>query len=309
MARSIWSGTTSFGLVSVPIKLYSAIEQKDVSFNMIDEKTKSRIRYKRVSEKTGREIDNDRIVKGYEIRKDEYVLIDPEELEEFDPKATRTIDIEDFVALDEIDPIYYERTYYLAPARGGERAYALLQKAMEQKGRVAIGRLVMRNKQYLAAMRPYGRALALETMLFPDEVRSLDDIDDLPDRRARVNDKELQVANQLIDSLTTGWDPSKYHDTYRERLLAYIEKKAKGEAVELETTEEAPKVGSLLDALRASVERTSKDGAANKDDRGREIDITDATLDELREEAKKLDIPGRSKMSKRELASAVKRAS
>lgn len=257
MPRSIWTGTISFGLVSVPIRVFSAIEQKDVSFHMIDEKTKSRIRYKRVSEKTGREIDNDRIVKGYEIRKGEYVLLDPDELEEFDPQTTRAIDIEDFVALDEIDPIYFEHTYFLAPGAGGERAYALLQKAMEKTQKIAIGRVVMRNKQYLAAIRPYGRALALETMFFPDEVRDVEDLSELPERRARVNDKELKIAEQLIESLSSPWKPERYKDTYRESLLAYIKKKAKGDAVEIEEqTEETPAVRNLLDALRASVEET-----------------------------------------------------
>jgi DNA end-binding protein Ku len=257
MPRATWSGTVSFGLVSVPIRVYSAIEQKDVAFHMVDAKTKSRIRYKRVAEKSGREVGDERIVKGYELGKGEYVLLEPDELADLNPKATRTIDIEDFVALDEIDPIYFEHTYFLAPGAGGERAYALLQKAMEKTGKIAIGRVVMRNKQYLAAIRPFGRALAMETMLFPDEVRDVEDLSDLPDRRARVNDKELKVAEQLIGSLTTSWKPERYEDTYRKQVLAYIRKKAKGQTVEVEEhAGETTAVKDLMEVLRASVEST-----------------------------------------------------
>lgn len=259
MARSIWRGTISFGLVSLPIRVFAAVEQKDVSFHMVDEKTKSRIRYKRVSERSGREVTDERIVKGYEISKDNYVLVDPDELADLMPEATRSIDIEDFVSLDEIDPIYYEHTYFLAPGKGGEKAYALLHRAMEEKRMVGIGRVVMRNKQYLAAIRPYERALAMETMLFHDEIREVAELDELPARRARVDAKELKMAEKLIDQLATQWQPSKYTDTYREKLLTYIKKKAKGQTVEVErAAEETPKVRDLMDALRASVEGARK---------------------------------------------------
>jgi DNA end-binding protein Ku len=262
MPRSIWSGAISFGLVSVPVKLFSAISQRDVSFHQIDKTSGARIRYKRVSEKTGREIPYERIAKGYEVDKDEYVVIDPKELEKFTPDATRRIDIEDFVDLTEIDPIYFEHPYFLAPDKGGDKAYMLLRKAMEKSGKIGIGKVVIRNKEYLAAIRPYGdKALALETMLFPDEVNDVEEVPGLPDRRAKVTDKELRMANQLIDSLSGEFDPEKYHDEYREHVMDFIKKKSKGGTVTIEEEEpERPAVIDLMDALRASVEESGKGG-------------------------------------------------
>jgi DNA end-binding protein Ku len=186
MPRAIWSGSISFGLVNVPVKLYSAVHQQDLSFHQFQEGTNARIRNKRVSEKTGKEVPYEDIVKGYEVEKGKYVMIDPDELAEFQPRATRTIDIEDFVALADIDPIYYDATYYLAPddSEGARKAYALLREAMEDQGRVAIGRLVMRTKQYLAAIRPLEGALAVSTMLFHDEVVPISDIDGIPTGRS-----------------------------------------------------------------------------------------------------------------------------
>jgi DNA end-binding protein Ku len=258
--RSIWSGAISFGLVSVPVKLFSAISPKDVSFHQIDKSSGARIRYKRVSEKTGREIPYERIAKGYELDKDEYVVLDPKELEKFIPDATRRIDIEDFVDLSEIDPIYYEHPYFLAPDKGGDKAYMLLRKAMDRSGKIGVGKVVIRNKEYLAAIRPYGdRALALETMLFPDEINDVEDVPGLPDARTRVSDKELKMANQLIESLSTEFDPEKYHDEYREQVLDFIKKKAKGGTVTIEEEErERPAVVDLMEALRASVEEGGK---------------------------------------------------
>ena len=262
MPRSLWSGAISFGLVSVPVKLFSAISQKDVSFHQIDKSSGARIRYKRVSEKTGREIPYERIAKGYEVDKDEYVVIDPKELEKFTPDATRRIDIEDFVDLTEIDPIYFEHPYFLAPDKGGDKAYMLLRKAMEKSGKIGIGKVVIRNKEYLAAIRPYGdKALALETMLFPDEVNDIEDVPGLPDRRAKVTDKELRMANQLIDSLSGEFDPDKYHDEYREHVMDFIKKKSKGGTMTIEEEEsERPAVIDLMDALRQSVEESGKGG-------------------------------------------------
>ena len=262
MPRSIWSGAISFGLVSVPVKLYSAISQKDVSFHQIDKSSGARIRYKRVSEKTGREIPYERIAKGYELDGDEYVVIDPKELEKFAPDATRRIDVEDFVDLSEIDPIYFEHAYYLAPDKGGDKAYMLLRKAMEKSGRIGIGKVVIRGKEYLAAIRPYGdNAIALETMLFPDEVVDVDTIPALPERRTKVSDKELRMATQLIDALSGEFDPEKYKDEYRERVLQFIKKKAKGGTVTIEEEEPSrPAVADLMEALRASVEESGKRG-------------------------------------------------
>jgi DNA end-binding protein Ku len=256
MARSIWTGSISFGLVNVPVKVYSAVRQQDLHFNQFDPNG-NRIRYKRVSEKTGREVDYGDIVKGYEVKKGKYVMVDPEELEAFEPRATRTVDIDDFVDLDDIDPIYYEHTYYLVPAEkgaGAAKAYRLLLEAMEKQGKVGIGSVVMRGKQYLAAIRPLDGVLALSTMLFADEVLSPKDLEEKPAARANVSDREVKMASQIISSLTTKWDPKRYHDTYRERVEDYLAKKAKGETVEVEPMPEEPsKVGDLMTALEDSL--------------------------------------------------------
>jgi DNA end-binding protein Ku len=255
--RPIWTGTISFGLVTIPVRMHTAISQKDVRFHMIDKKSGARIRNKRVSAKTGREVSTEQIAKGYELGRDRYVVIDPEELETLDAKATHTIDIEDFVDLEEIDPIYFENTYYLAPGRGGDKAYALLHKAMEDQERIGIGRVVIRTKQYLAAIRPMGKALVMHTMLFGDEVVPVSDIEGIPERMPRVSDQEKQMAKRLIESMTVAFDPDRYKDEYRERVEDLIAKKAEGETVEITETEdeESPKVASLIEALKASVER------------------------------------------------------
>ena len=262
MPRPIWSGAISFGLVTVPVKLYPAVHSKDVSFHQIDESSGARIKYKRVSEKTGREVPFERIAKGYEVDDGEYVVIDPKELEKFAPEATRRIDISDFVDLDDIDPIYYEHAYFLAPDKGGDKAYALLLKAMDDAGKVAIGRVVIRTKEYLAAIRPYGnKALALETMLFPDEIDDVSEVPGIPGRAAKVTPQELKMAKQLIESLSSEWDPDKYQDTHRKRVLDFIKKKARGKTIEIEHHEEArPAVADLMEALRASVDKSSKKG-------------------------------------------------
>ena len=256
MARAIWSGAINFGLVSVPVKLFTAVKPKDIAFHQVDEKTCARIRYKRVSDKTGREVPYEKIAKGYEIGDDKYVVIEPKELEELTPEATHTIDIEDFVELEQIDPIYYEHTYFLAPDTGGDKAYTLLLKAMKDSQKVAIGRVVIRTKEYLAAIRPYERALALETMYFPDEIVSVDDIRGLP-KQQRPADREMKMAKQLIDSLSTDFDPDKYHDEYRKRVEGLIKKKAKGQTITIhEEAKETPKVVDLIEALKASVEQS-----------------------------------------------------
>lgn len=274
MPRALWSGSINFGLVSVPIKLYSAVSQKDISFHQIDEKSGARIRYKRVSEKTGREVPFERIAKGYEISKDRYVVLDKEELEALDAERTHTIDIEDFVDLDEIDPVYYEHTYYMAPGRGADKAYSLLWRALDGANKVGIGRVVIRTKQYLAAIRPVRGALALDTMLFPDEIVPVDSIEGLPVDRARVAEREMKMARQLIDSLSTEFDPDKYHDEYRARVEKLIARKAKGKTLEIDQVdEERPQVLSLIEALKASVEETkgggAKGGRAKKESRPR----------------------------------------
>jgi len=255
MARAIWSGAINFGLVSVPVKLFSAVRQKDVSFHQVDEASGSRIKYKRVSEKTGREVPYERIAKGYEVDDGEYVVIDPKELEQFVPEATKRVDISDFVDLAEIDPIHFQHTYFLAPDKGGDKAYALLFKAMDDEDKIGIGRVVIRNKEYLAAIRPYGkRGLALETMYFPDEVVDIDTIPGVPDRAPRVGEKELKMARQLVGSLSGEWEPDHYRDTYREQVVDLIERKAAGETIEsVAPASTAPAVIDLMAALEASV--------------------------------------------------------
>ena len=253
MPRPIWSGAISFGLVNVPVKLFSAVSSKDVRFHQLDGKSKSRIKQKRVSAVTGEEVPFDDIVKAYEIAPDNYVTITPEELETLDPKATKTIDIEDFVDLDQIDPVYYERPYYLVPDKGGQKAYALLRNAMRESNKVGIARVVLRTKQYLAAIRPKDDALVMETMLFADEVNPLDELD-LPGPDVDVTEREEKMARSLIDSLTTDFEPDKYRDEYRERVLELIEQKASGQEIVVEeAAEEAPRVVDLMAALEASL--------------------------------------------------------
>jgi DNA end-binding protein Ku len=255
MARAIWTGAISFGLVNVPVKLYSATSPKTVRFHQLSGKTGTRIRQKRVDPTTDQEVPYEDIVKGYEITPDRYVVIQPEELEALDPKATRTIDIEEFVDLDDIDPIYYDHSYYLAPTGGGAKAYRLLLDAMRQAGKVGIGRVVIRSKQQLCALRPTDEVLTLTTMLFGDEVLSPERIDELESvSEAEASDRELKMAEQLIDSLSAEFEPTKFHDEYRERVLELIERKAAGEEIAVQPEAEAPAAApDLMAALEASL--------------------------------------------------------
>src|SRR5438477_8248156 len=232
MARAIWSGAISFGLVNVPVKLYSATSPKTVRFHQVSSKTGARIRQKRVDPSTGEEVPYEEIVKGFEISPDRYVLIDPEELDALDPKATKTVDIEDFVDLEQIDPIFYDHSYYLAPTSGGAKAYRLLLDAMREAGKVGIGRVVLRSKQQLCALRPTGEVLTLTTMLWGDEVLPPDRLDELESvAEAEATPRELQMAEQLIDSLSAEFDPLEFHDEYRQQVLDLIERKAAGEEI------------------------------------------------------------------------------
>ena len=255
MPRSIWSGAISFGLINVPIKLYSAVSRKTVRFHQLNEKTGNRIQQKRVDSSTGEEVTFDDIVKGYELTKDSYVVITPDELDALDPEKTRTIEIEDFVDLADIDPIYYDHPYYLVPAKGAEKAYGLLLGAMEEAGKVAIARVVIRSKEQLVAIRPAGELLMMETMIFHDEVVPPEQLDELPDAKdLKATERELKMAQQLIDSLSTDFEPDRYRDEYREKVLELVERKAQGEeiAVQAEAPEPA-KVPDLMAALEASL--------------------------------------------------------
>jgi DNA end-binding protein Ku len=270
MPRAIWSGAISFGLVNVPVKLYSATSPKTVRFHQISSKTGTRIRQQRVDPSTGEEVPYDEIVKGYEIGPDRYVLISSEELETLDPKATRSIDIEEFVDLDDIDPIYYDHSYYLAPGAGGAKAYRLLLDAMREAGKVGIGRLVLRTKQQLCALRPGDDVLTLSTMLFGDEVVAPDKLDELDAvEEAEASDRELRMAEQLIDSLSAEFEPSKFHDDYRERVLELIERKAAGEEIavqpQVEEPAAAPDLMAALEASLAAVQGEDEKAAAKGD--------------------------------------------
>ncbi len=253
MPRAIWSGAISFGLVNVPIKLFTATSQKDVRFHQLHDKDGARIQQKRVCSKDGEEVPLEHIVKGYEVSRDKYVLITPEELEALDPKASRTIDIQDFVDLDEIDPVYFDSTYYMVPEKGAAKAYALLLEAMRKSKKVAIARVVLRQKQHLVALRPLRNALSMETMLYADEVVSPDTLEGLPED-VEVTDRELAMAQQLIDSLADAFKPERYRDDYRERVLDMIERKAEGQEVLVaEEEEEQAPVVDLMAALEASL--------------------------------------------------------
>ena len=218
MPRPVWSGTISFGLVNVPVKAYSAVRDHDVHFHQLDKDSGSRIRYQKVAEETGKEVDADDIELGFDLGKGRYVTFDKDELADLKPESTRAIELSDFVALADIDPIYYERTYWLVPADDtAKKAYQLLLAAMEDKDLVGIGTVVMRNKQYLAAIRPLDGVLAMSTMRFADEIVPRSQIDDLP-RRTKPEAGNLRIATKLLEAMSSNWDPRRYHDTFTEEL-------------------------------------------------------------------------------------------
>jgi DNA end-binding protein Ku len=255
MPRPIWSGTISFGLVSIPVKMFNAVSKKSVSFNQLDSRTMSRIRMKKTSAEDGTDVSDENIVKGYEVSKGRYVVVDPDELEQFMPVATRTIDLDEFVELNEIDPIYFDSPYYVTPDKV-TKPYALLARAMEESGKVAIGRFVMRNKQYTAAIRAVDGRLVLSTMVYGDEIvqpSAIDEFESLDD--VELADRELAMAEQLVESLTGSFEPERYHDTYREQVVDLIERKAAGEVIEAAApVPTAPAVVDLMAALEASVQ-------------------------------------------------------
>lgn len=254
MARAIWSGSISFGLVNIPVKLYSAVSRKNVQFNQLDSRSNARVKQKRVSADTGDEVPWEQIVKGYEMPSGAFVVITDEELAALDPKSLRTIDIEEFVDLVDIDPIFYDSAYFLAPDKAG-KPYALLAKAMEDEGKVGIAHFVLRTKQYLAAIRPKDGKLLLSTMVYADEINdpaSIPELAELDD--IELDDKELKMARQLIETLDGEFVPDKFHDTYREAVLEMIERKAEGqEVIAPAAAAEPEKVIDLMAALESSV--------------------------------------------------------
>jgi len=271
MPRSIWTGAISFGLVTVPVKLYSAVNRKTVRFHQLSGTSGVRIAQKRVDPQSGEEVPYEDIVKGYELAPDRYVVVEPDELATLQPKKTKTIEIEDFVELSQIDPIFYDHPYYLAPGPGGAKPYRLLLEAMAESERVAIARVVIRSKEQLVAIRAMGDVLEMATMLFADEIASPDQLDELPDpKEVKTTKREVDIAKQLIDSLAGEFEPDKYRDTYREDVLALIERKAEGKeiAIQPEAEEVAAPTPDLMSALRASLdavrERSGDDGAPAK---------------------------------------------
>jgi DNA end-binding protein Ku len=270
MARAIWTGAISFGMVTVPVKLYSAINRKAVRFHQLNGKTGVRIAQKRVDPHSGDEVPYEDIVKGYEIAPDRYVVIEPGELEALEPKKTKTIEIEDFVDLSQIDPIFYDHPYYLAPGPGGAKPYKLLVEAMRETGKVAIARVVIRSKEALVALRPIGDVLGMSTMIFADEVLPPERLDEIKDaEEVKTTKRELDIAKQLVESLAGDFDPDRYHDAYRDQVLEMIERKAQGKqiAVQPEPDEVAAPAPDLMGALKASLEavkarEAAGDGAA-----------------------------------------------
>jgi DNA end-binding protein Ku len=266
MPRAIWSGTISFGLLNVPVKLYSAVARRSISLREIRESDGARIRHRRVAEGTDEEVPYGEIVKAFEVTPDRYVPLSKDEMSALAPEKTRAIEVQDFVDLDQIDPIYFDSPYYLGPADGAEKAYSLLAKAMQESGKVAIARFVFRNKEHLAALRPGDGVLTLTTMRFADEVIAPSDLEDvLPQKQAKVAAKEVEMAEQLIESLTTEFDPGAYRDEYREELLSLIERKAEGKDVLTAPATEEPKptaAPDLMSALEESIAAVKERGKA-----------------------------------------------
>ena len=262
--RAIWSGSISFGLVNIPIKMYTATREHEIRFNMLHDQDKARLRRKLVSETTGKEVHPEHIIKGYEFSKNQYVVVQKEELESCAPEKSKAIEITDFVDLTDIDPIYYEKPYYLAPQSApAGKPYRLLVEAMEKSQKVGIAKMVMHEKEHLVALRPLGDALCLEMMKFADEVVGVDELEGIP-KAVKVADRELKAAIQLVESLSTKFDPEKYHDEYRDCVMKLINRKAKGEEIHVQPAAEK-KVGratDLMAALEASLAQ-AKSGTSN----------------------------------------------
>jgi DNA end-binding protein Ku len=268
MARAIWSGSISFGLLNVPVKLYSAVARRNIALREIRESDSARIKHRRVAEGTDEEVPYDEIIKAYEITPGQYVPLSKDEMAAMAPEKTRAIEVLDFVDLDEIDPIYFDSPYYLGPADGAEKAYSLLAKAMEASGKVAIARFVFRNKEHLAAIRTTGGVLTLTTMRFADEVVPASELEEvLPDKAPKVAKKEQEMAEQLIESLSADFDPAAYRDEYREQLLGLIERKAEGKEIVASEAEapKATKAPDLMAALEESIAAVKDKGGKPKE--------------------------------------------
>nr|WP_221381648.1 Ku protein [Actinoplanes polyasparticus] len=311
MARPIWTGAITFGLVSVPVAMYSATHEHEVSFHQFEKGTADRIRYRRVNERTGKEVDFDDIVKGADVGGGDYVLLDQDELDSVAPGRSRSLDIHRFVELAEIDPLYYQKTYWLGP--GSEetaKVYGLLRDAMADTGRAAIGTLVMRGKEYLTTIRAEDSLLVLHTMYFADEVRDpQEQIDDLP-RRNTAKPAEVHMAQQLIDSMSGPWKPADFRDTYTDRVNKLIKAKHKGK--EIKTADPAPDptaASDLFEVLRRSVEAASKRrNTKTPSAKAKPADLKSLSKTELNKLARDLGVPGRSKLARPDLEKAVRKA-
>ncbi|MFI5972408.1 Ku protein [Streptomyces sp. NPDC051452] len=311
MARPIWTGVLTFGLVTLPVGLYTATEDHTVHFHQLQRGTSDRVRSKRVNERTGKEVGTELIVKGYALGDGEYVVVEPEELEEISPGRSKVIDMAGFVDLRRIEPVYFDRTYYVGPRREEYvKVYELMRAALERSDKAGIATLTMRGKEYLTALRAQPEVLVLHTLHWADEVRDPADVVDLlPDRRGKVTAKELRTAEQLIDALTLDWDPGDYHDTYAERVERLVAAKRKGEEVVGEAEPpQATNVVDLMDALSRSVEESrsrgrGKDGA--RPGRKKREDLTSLSKAELYERASAAGVPGRSKMTRQQLIEAL----
>lgn len=263
MARVLWKGVVSFGLVNIPIRMYTAIKDRSLRFHMLTQDGSCRLRQKLYCPETGKEYNFNETARGYEVAPDQYVLLDDEEIRKLLPESGRNIEIEDFVALEEIDPMRYNRPYYLAPAEGGGKPYRLLIEAMEKTGRVGIARFVLHNKQHLAAVRVMQGGLALSTMYWPDEVLAMKDVMAVPDDK--VDSKQVELATNLIDAMTKSFDPERYRDTYREKLAELIERKAAGKRIPLPSEpQKTAQVVDLMEALKRSLEKSGQKAPPRK---------------------------------------------
>ena len=327
MARATWSGFLSFGLVNVPVGLYTATTDQTIHFNQLHKGTSNRVRYKKVDEKTDEELSTDDIVNGFPVGGGEYIVVTREEMQAAAPGKSDVIEIQDFVNLDDIDPKYFRQTYYLGPkGKSADRAYTLLRQAMRETNKVGIATLVLRDKEHLVAIRPGDDVLLLETMYFEDEIRDpKDEIEDLP-KTDHSDSRELKVAQQLIDSLAAKWDPSRYKNTYRDRVEALVEEKRAGNAIVYGEDEDRPRsnVIDLMSALQASIDRSSTQraevstaAAAKTSHRARQASKTAAptaheqqsfdgmSKSELLEQASKLKLEVHAKMTKPQLVQAL----
>jgi DNA end-binding protein Ku len=251
--RAIWTGVISFGLVSVPVRMFTATESKELKFHFLDKRDLAPIGYDKVNKETGESVAADDIIRGFEVDKGRFVELTEEDIDRLDVELTHSIDICDFVSIDEIDPLYFRKGYYLLPQEGAEKPYRLLVKALEETGRVAIAKVVIRNKQHLAAIRPFNDTLVLETMYYADEVRQPEEAP-----KPQVRAPEVEMAKTLIENLAAKWEPDKYHDRYRTELLDLLEKKAEGAPLPEPKAEEGGEVVDLMEALRRSVEETKR---------------------------------------------------